>query len=144
MLAGCGSDTKKRGKELDAFLGRRCHPVSPFGIMSIVESRDGDGERRVLNDRVDALTEQTRIDQDVIAHLQAEGLIDHELISNLRDALTTSRLIGAAIGIVMHATDVDQEIAFGVLVRFSQAENVKLSQIAARIVRTKTINPDPT
>ena len=53
----------------------------------------------------------------------------------LSTALATRRLIGQAIGIVMVAYKVDEDRAFAYLTRISNNENVKLRDVAERIVR---------
>jgi GAF domain-containing protein len=52
----------------------------------------------------------------------------------LSTALSTRRLIGQAIGIVMVAYRVDEDRAFGYLTRLSNNENIKLRDVAERIV----------
>ena len=55
-------------------------------------------------------------------------------VDNLTHALRTRQLIGQAIGIVMYRYAVDEQAAFAYLTRISQNSNVKLYDVAARIV----------
>jgi transcriptional regulator with GAF, ATPase, and Fis domain len=55
-------------------------------------------------------------------------------VDNLTHALQTRQLIGQAVGIVMYRYMVDERAAFAYLARVSQNSNVKLHDVAARIV----------
>ena len=59
-------------------------------------------------------------------------------VDNLTHALKTRQLIGQAIGIVMYRYAVDEKAAFAYLTRISQNSNVKLHDVAARIVADTT------
>jgi GAF domain-containing protein len=52
----------------------------------------------------------------------------------LREAITTRKIIGQAIGLTMERYKIDEDRAFTFLVRASQTSNVKLRDIAARVV----------
>ena len=55
-------------------------------------------------------------------------------IEQLEQALESSRTIGAAIGILMATLGVDQVTAFAALKRTSQDDNIKLRELAAKMV----------
>ena len=55
-------------------------------------------------------------------------------VDDLHHALQTRQLIGQAVGIVMYRYAVDEQAAFAYLTRTSQNSNVKLHDVAARIV----------
>jgi len=55
-------------------------------------------------------------------------------VDDLKYALRTRQLIGQAVGIVMYRYAVDERAAFAYLVRTSQNSNVKVHDVAARIV----------
>jgi len=55
-------------------------------------------------------------------------------VDQLHQALQSSRTIGTAIGIVMERYRLDQERAFGFLTRASSHSNLKVRDVAARIV----------
>ena len=57
-------------------------------------------------------------------------------IADLEQALTSSRLIGTAIGIVMYAHKITRDEAFERLVASSQHLNRKLADIAETVTRT--------
>jgi len=65
----------------------------------------------------------------------ALGLDAAQVISGLRAALDTRHRIGLAQGILMQRHGLTVEQSFGVLQRFSNDSNVKLSDVAADIVR---------
>ena len=53
---------------------------------------------------------------------------------NLRAALQTRKLIGQAVGLVMERFGLDAELAFRYLVRLSSNSNVKLREVAGKLV----------
>lgn len=61
---------------------------------------------------------------------------------NLQRALDTRTVIGQALGIVMERYQLDEDRAFGFLVRVSQASNVNLRVIAQDLV--DQVNSSPT
>ncbi len=87
-------------------------------------------------------TEQHALDPDV-AHI-AELFATHAALalgrarreSQLNDALGSRKVIGQAIGLVMERYRLDEERAFGFLVRASSTSNTKLRDIAQDLVDT--------
>ena len=81
----------------------------------------------------------------VRAHYQMNQLRDHAIdqaqttVGQLRRALQSNRTTGTAVGIVMTRYDLDSERAFQVLVRASQQNNRKLSDIAEELIRTRVL-----
>lgn len=104
-------------------------------LQRLIEAGFGDRAQisRLLAEQVD---DQSRIDQ-LVAEIGAE----HEEIEHLRSALNSSRVIGAAVGVVMERYDVDRETAFRFLGRVSQERNRKLRDIAAEIVEGTGSSP---
>lgn len=84
--------------------------------------------------RMDSMEAQSALDRRVFAQLQADGLVSDEHTAHLEKALSSSRRIGAAIGMVMHAKDVDEAGAFELLCRTSQHSNRRLRALADEIV----------
>jgi DNA-binding response OmpR family regulator len=78
----------------------------------------------------------------VRAHYQMNQLRDDAIdraqttVGQLRRALQSNRATGTAVGIVMTRYDLDSERAFQVLVRASQQNNRKLTDIAEELIRT--------
>ena len=58
----------------------------------------------------------------------------HELSVRLGEAMKNRAVIEQAKGILIGAQGIDEDQAFGLLVRASQRENIKLRDIARRIV----------
>ena len=85
--------------------------------------------------RLEASEYQAGVDRDILATLQ----IDEELARNhadqLEQALRTSRIIGAAVGMVMASRQLDQDDALAVLKDASSRTNVKLSVLCAEMVQ---------
>jgi GAF domain-containing protein len=61
----------------------------------------------------------------------------------LREAITARHLIGQAQGILMERFALDADRAFAVLRRYSQDNNVKLREVAQRIIATRRLPSEP-
>ena len=106
-----------------------------------------------LQDQIDTLRAQVMTNRSNIENLQVRSGLDHALLEalreegvsqvevneNLRRALESSRRIGAAIGIVMCHQLVTEEAAFEMLRTMSQNNNIKVRDIADRIVETGVV-----
>lgn len=77
-----------------------------------------------------------------LATITLQASIDHERAVHLRQALTNSRLIGAAIGILMSSRLLTQDQAFDALSQASQRLNRKLHDIAQEVAETGRL-PEP-
>jgi hypothetical protein len=88
------------------------------------------------DDRMDGLQDHVTLDRQMIAELQAEGLVSTKHAADLEVAMRTARKIGAAIGIVMAGQQLDEESAFATLAKASQNANVKLRVLAEEVVST--------
>lgn len=75
------------------------------------------------------MLKQPGVDALVADAVYASALLQE--VENLRAALTSSRVIGAAVGLVMAEHRVDRETAFEMLRAQSQNSNVRLARIAA-------------
>jgi len=94
----------------------------------------GDARFTAQDARMDTMEAQSGLDRKVIAQLQAEGLVGDEHAAHLQAALSTSRRIGAAIGMVMLTRQVDEVEAFELLCAASQHSNRKLRALTEEIV----------
>jgi GAF domain-containing protein len=72
----------------------------------------------------------------LLATFAALALADAQRADQMHDALANRDVIGQAKGILMERHGVAADAAFGVLSRVSQAENIKLAEIARRFVAT--------
>lgn len=88
------------------------------------------------SERIGALETRGEVDREMIRELQAEGLISREHASHLEAALQTSRMIGAAVGIIMAFYGVTESGAFELLRRASADGNRKLRAVAEEVVLT--------
>jgi AmiR/NasT family two-component response regulator len=75
----------------------------------------------------------------MIAALQADGSLRQNLAAHLEQALRSSRVIGAAMGIVMAKLDVSDVEAFQALSRASQDTNRRLRVIAEEVVLARDL-----
>ncbi|MFY0408881.1 GAF and ANTAR domain-containing protein [Solicola sp. PLA-1-18] len=82
--------------------------------------------------------EDASLAQDFAQH-SAVALSHLLRIDHLEVALSTRTLIGQAQGILMERHGVDAERAFSILRRYSQDENVKLRDVAQRLVLTSRL-----
>jgi GAF domain-containing protein len=90
--------------------------------------------------RVDGFDEEDRAAAEVVASHAAVAVADAVSHDQLETALASRTLIGQATGIVMERWGLDASTAFGVLRRLSQSENLKVREIAARIVETGRVH----
>jgi AmiR/NasT family two-component response regulator len=101
----------------------------------VAVEREG-SELRLTLDELDAiLTGYAVVEAEAMQELRRE-------IDNLKTALVSRAVIEQAKGILIAQSRVTPEEAFQLLVRASQRENVKLKEIAARMVE-KAANLPP-
>jgi len=86
--------------------------------------------------RIAAAEGRLDVHDELIAELQAEGLITSEHAAHLEVALKTARTIGAAVGIIMSFRRVGEVEAFALLRKASNDSNRKLRLVAEDVVRT--------
>jgi len=104
--------------------------------VSAVEGESRDDERRAAAHVIEALTEESR----VAAAAAAEAArVASEEADGLRIGMASRLVIGQAQGILMERLDLDAEQAFAYLARASQANNVKLRDVAEELVRTREL-----
>jgi hypothetical protein len=103
----------------------------------------GDDLAAAQDVRVSTLEDRADADHDLIAELQADGLLNRQNTANLTQALHTARRIGAAVGIVMAGRVVEEDVAFAMLSKASQHTNRKLRDIAEDVVRTGDVSQLP-
>lgn len=77
----------------------------------------------------------------ILARHASVALAASHNIDGLKDAVDGQKTIGIAIGVLMARYDVDRDVAFEVLRRYSQSHNVKLREIAARVVADRALPP---
>jgi hypothetical protein len=106
------------------------------------EGRTNAEDIRSRDDRRRLSEVESRLDvhEEMIAELQAEGLISSERAAQLEVALRTARVIGAAIGIVMTICHVTEAGAFELLKKASQDTNRKLRLVAEEVVLTGDVS----
>ena len=90
--------------------------------------------------RRNALDESSQQAAMVFAVHAALALNSTMKVTGLVEALQSRQRIGEAVGIVMHKFTIDEQAAFGYLVRVSQESNTRMEDVAARIIRLVT-NP---
>lgn len=95
-----------------------------------LEKRADESDRR--QDRSEA---QAALDRDILATLQIDEELSRQQVEQLEQALRTSRVIGAAIGMVMHSRHITQDEALTVLKAASSRRNVKLSVLCTEMLR---------
>jgi ANTAR domain len=97
-----------------------------------------DDRRRSAQDRQRAAADRERAATDRQAAADAAAALEGD-VAHLREALVARLVIGQAEGLLMARYDLPSpDAAFGVLVRLSQHNHVKLREVAARIVADAT------
>jgi GAF domain-containing protein len=100
------------------------------------------GALNIYSTERDAFTEHHRVIGAVFAAhaaIAVQAAEEHERAENLEVALTTSRRIGTAMGILMGEGKIDEDEAFRRLRHRSQETNRKLVAVAADVVRQGTL-----
>lgn len=102
------------------------------------QSRSDEQQALSEYDRARIAAAEGRLDvhDELIAELQAEGLITSEHAAHLEVALKAARTIGAAVGIIMALLRVSEVEAFALLRKASNDGNRKLRVVAQEVVRT--------
>ena len=128
------------------------HAVEATGVHSSLALPLDDGRRTVgaLNlfaDRLDAFdAEGADVDAEAVASILAAHATPALVASLLREdmaaALASRDVIGQAKGILMARAGVDEDAAFDLLRRASQRMNVKLAEVARRLVSGELVD-DP-
>lgn len=93
--------------------------------------------------RIDDIELRLDLDREMIAELQADGVLGQENTAHLMEALRSSRQIGAAIGIVMAHRKVSEQVAFEILSLASQNANRKLRVIAGEVIYAGDVSTLP-
>ena len=121
---------------------RRRRP-GPFGPRRHLPCRADAAERRAdaaesragaTEVRIDTLEARAEVDRELLAELQADGVLAREHVEQLQGALTSSRVVGTALGILMTSRNIGQDEALTVLKGASQRSNTKMRDVAATIV----------
>ncbi|GAA1426348.1 hypothetical protein GCM10009616_00650 [Microlunatus lacustris] len=84
--------------------------------------------------RPHAFDDETRAAAEIFAVHAAVALDKARTVTSLTAALESRQIIGQAVGIVMHTYTVSESAAFHYLTRVSQTTNIKLRDVAARMV----------
>jgi hypothetical protein len=84
--------------------------------------------------RADDMEAKSLVDREMIAELQADGVLSRQHVEHMEAALVTSRTIGAAIGILMASRNIGQEEALALLKGASQRSNTRMRDLAETIV----------
>lgn len=111
-----------------SMLGIRLHTrTATVGSLNLFDSRPGH------------FSAEDRDAAHIFARHAAVALSSARDAANLWKAIDARRLIGQAQGILMERFQVDADQAFAVLRRYSQDHNVKLQEVARRLVDTRSL-----
>jgi GAF domain-containing protein len=94
------------------------------------------GALSLYADKVAAFTDLHERVTSLLATFAALALAEAQRTGQLHDALDNRDVIGQAKGILMERHGITAEAAFSVLSRVSQAENMKLAEIARHLAQT--------
>lgn len=121
--------------------------VSELGLRSVLSIRlaTSDSTIGALN-LYDAEPNRFDADDDAVAHILARhasiALSSARQESHLWQAIDARKLVGQAQGILMERFGLDADQAFAVLRRYSQDHNIKLREVAQRLIDTRKL-PGP-
>ena len=121
--------------------------VAELGLRSMMSIRLATGGSTIgaLN-LFDAEPNRFDADDDAVAHILARhasiALSSARQESNLWQAIDARKLIGQAQGMLMERFDLDADQAFAVLRRYSQDNNIKLRDVAQRLIDTRRLPDD--
>jgi GAF domain-containing protein len=107
------------------------------------------GALNIYSERAHAFDEEARTVALIFASHAADAMSSARLVSGLRAALESRHTIGIAQGVLAIRYDISYERAFHVLHRLSNDRNVKLRDLAQRILEERGIpgegeaDPDP-
>lgn len=107
-----------------------------IGYRLLIEGRKG-GALNIFSDTAGALTSESADAGAVMAAFASVAVtsaINHERAQQLQQGLSSNREIGKAVGLLMAAHRIDADAAFGLLRTASSRMNVKLAEVAARVV----------
>lgn len=118
--------------------------VAELGIRSVLSvqlATDSDklGALNLYATRTDAFAPDDVVVAEVFAEHAAMALESAQVVTGLKQALTTRHRIGVAQGILMQRYGLDLERSLEVLMRYSQQTNIKLRDIAERMIDTGAI-----
>lgn len=129
--------------------GPRC--AEDLGVLSMLSVRVpvGGTDHAALNFYAESTDAFGEVDVPLaslfapFAGLAVEYALREQDVGNLEAALTSSRQIGTAIGILMARRRITSEEAFDVLRRASQSLNLKLREVAAEVELTGEVPQPP-
>lgn len=108
-----------------------------IGFRLLTDGRKS-GALNLFSDQAGAFIAQSIDEASVLASFASVAVMTlsaRDQAHNLRLALDSNREIGKAIGLLMAAHKVTEQRAFEILGRTSQDLNIKLAEVAARVVR---------
>jgi GAF domain-containing protein len=79
----------------------------------------------------------------ILAQHAAVALAKSRLQANLWQAIDARKVVGQAQGMLMERFDLDADRAFAVMRRYSQDNNVKLREVAQRLINTRRLPDTP-
>ena len=101
------------------------------------------GALSLYGDQAAAFTELHERVTTLLATFAALALAEAQRAEQMHDALGSRDVIGQAKGILMERHGIAADAAFSVLARVSQAENLKLAEVARRLAETRELPGAP-
>ena len=118
--------------------------VAATGVRSMIGTRLHTSETTIgslnlydVNER--HFTHEDRAVAEIFARHAAVAMSSSREEANLWRAIDARQTIGQAQGILMERFGIDADQAFAVLRRYSQDRNVKLGEVAARLIASRTL-----
>ncbi|SEE83518.1 GAF and ANTAR domain-containing protein [Streptomyces sp. Ag109_O5-10] len=112
---------------------------SMMGFLLFTEEEDF-GALNLYSRKPGAFTEPSELAGWLLASHAAVAFSAARTHAQLEQALATRHTIGEAMGIIMGSHRLTEEEAFNVLRRYSQANNIKLREVARRVCHEGTLS----
>ena len=148
VLAGDRVSALIADTKLDAQWPRWSLRASELGVGSVLSHRltvdsAAMGALNLFAVRSDAFDEDDRAVADILARHASVAIASAREEANLWRAIDARKRIGQAQGILMERFDLTADQAFAVLRRYSQDHNLKLNEVARRLLETRSLPDEP-
>ena len=116
--------------ELVARVARSTHEIDEL----TADSRASMARADAAEARIDQMEARAAVDRRMIEELRAAGVVGQESIEQVKAAITMSRTVGTAIGILMASRRISHDEALVVLDTASERAHVPLHHLAETII----------
>lgn len=118
--------------------------ASELGIRSMLgarlyTARETVGTLNLYDPMPDKFTVDDQAVAQIFARHAATAISQARVTANLWNAIDARKRVGQAQGILMERYDLNEDQAFQVLLRYSQSNNMKLRDVAEKLIATRSL-----